>query len=199
MVHSHYRPHDCFARPPLLAKGLSHGLFLEAGVLLVSIQLILGEEECGNGKPFGKALYTNRKFTAGTPRWAGLKKGDIGRTTTRTKFMTLQIALEGILSQQPGLQRVRRGSRSIGYSSRRWPRIASSEPPYSFLAASDFGLAIVSLRSASNVTSTWAPGLSCTSLPFSSVNEFSIRISRYNSSAPSTSISAFQAGWDEAA
>src|SRR5207248_10054612 len=52
-------------------------------------------------------------------------------------------------------------------------------------------LRVVALFSASTVTSTSAPFLRRTSLPSSSVNEFSMRISWYRVSAPSTDISAF--------
>jgi len=52
-------------------------------------------------------------------------------------------------------------------------------------------LGVVELFSASTVTSTSAPFLRLTSSPFSSVSEFSMRISWYRGSAPSIDISAF--------
>src|SRR2546425_702121 len=53
------------------------------------------------------------------------------------------------------------------------------------------GFFVVASESASTTTSTFAPGLRRACSPFSSVRTFSMRISRYKSSASSTPICAF--------
>src|ERR1700751_1556315 len=71
-----------------------------------------------------------------------------------------------------------------------WDAEAQSSEPTAVLAGFDLSGTTAS-GFASTATSTSAPGLSFTSLPLASSKRFSMRISLYSSSAPSTAISAF--------